>query len=522
VDIRKGFADQAADLFDGPFDVVLLASTAQFFVGAAYLLDVLDAVAPMLAADGAVVIADMIDPDAEEHSGLRLPRSFFSNLAGPGGVWSSAQVRDRAPRALAGPLDARYDVVLGRGPAPPGQLRRRRYWTAAALDAVSPDVAIDQASADDLAYVIFTSGSTGEPKGVAVAHRSVVSLIEWVNQRQAVGAEDRLLFVTSFAFDLSVYDMFGSLAVGATLLIAPDDDLAEPSAVAELLIGEEVTFWDSAPAALSAVLPFVPLVSYGRRDRLRLVFLSGDWVPLTLPDEVRTAFPQAGVVALGGATECTIWSNDFPVGTVAPDWPSIPYGKPMTGARYYVLDEHLDERPVGEPGDLYIAGSCLALGYLGDPALTAAKFIPDVATGEAGGRMYRTGDRARWLADGNLQFLGRSDDQVKVRGYRIELAEVQAAIGRCPGVREAVVAAPPGESGPELVAFFVPALPGAATAEQVRAALAETLPPWMVPGRLISVPEFPRSATGKVSRDLLLREYRADAAAAVIAAQDAP
>lgn len=508
VELHQGFADQVGGLVDGPFDLAVLASTVQFFPGVAYLLDVLDGLARLVVPGARVILADLIDPEREAHSGLRLPRACYASLAG--GDWAGVEVLERGQGLLVELLDARFDVVLTRGAAPAGAAGptgTRRYWTTAAL----PDPAaarINPAAPDDLAYVIFTSGSSGEPKGVAVRHRSVVNLIGWVNERREVGPGDRLLFVTSFAFDLSVWDMFGVLAAGAAVVVVPDEVLAEPDEVAELLVEHDVTIWDSAPAALSAVLPYVPLVGTGRRDRLRLVQLSGDWVPVTMPAEIRAEFPAARLVVLGGATECTIWSNDYEVGVVSPDWPSIPYGTPMWNARYYVLDEALDHRPVGEPGDLYIAGECLALGYLGDPRLTAAKFLPDGCGGPPGARMYRTGDRARWLPDGTMQFLGRLDDQVKIRGYRIELGEIQAALNRCDGVREAVVLAPSSAGGRELVAFFVPAA-GAAGADPdaVRRALDGVLPPWMVPARVLPVPAFPRSPTGKVDRVALLADW---------------
>ena len=324
-----------------------------------------------------------------------------------------------------------------------------------------------------IAYVIFTSGSTGVPKGVMVQHRPVINLIQWVNRTFGVGPGDRVLFVTSLAFDLSVYDVFGMLAAGGTVRIASDAEAHDPEALARILGQEPITFWDSAPAALAQVVPFLPAAAAAENDRshLRLIFLSGDWIPLPLPGAMREAFPNAEVIALGGATEATIWSNVFPVGELAPHWVSIPYGRPIPNARYHVLEAGFEPCPIGVPGDLHIGGDCLSFAYAGDPELTASKYLPDPWNGEPGGRLYRTGDRARFLPDGTIEFLGRIDHQVKIRGFRIELGEIEAALLAHPAVRDAVVAAR-AEDGPRsekrLVAYVVqdPAYTGEADEEE--------------------------------------------------------
>src|SRR5262249_39208991 len=272
-----------------------------------------------------------------------------------------------------------------------------------------------QHTPDAVAYVIYTSGSTGKPKGVVVRHRAAVNTLDWVNRTFGVGPKDRLLFITSLSFDLSVYDIFGILGAGGSIRIADEHELKDPAQLAEILRTESITVWDSAPAALQQLTPFFdqapPSLS------LKLVMLSGDWIPVTLPDQVRDAFPNAKVMALGGATEAAIWSNWFPVAAVDPAWPSIPYGKPIRNARYHILDSNLQPVPVGVPGELHIGGLCLADGYLNRPELTAVRFIPDPF--EPGERLYKTGDLARYMPDGNIEFLGRIDHQVKVRGFRV-------------------------------------------------------------------------------------------------------
>src|SRR6185436_19594695 len=349
---------------------------------------------------------------------------------------------------------------------------------------------------DDLAYVIFTSGSTGTPKGVMVRHRPVVNLIRWAHRTFAFSPEDRVLFVTSLSFDLSVFDVFGLLAAGGSIRIATEEEIRDPERLLEALAEEPITFWDSAPAALEQTVPFLSSLLDGSdpraRPALRLVFLSGDWIAVTLPDRIRGRFPGARVVSLGGATEATVWSNVFPIESVDPAWTSIPYGRPIANARYHVLDDRLTPCPVGVPGDLYIGGACLADGYAREPELTAHKFIPDPWGTAPGARLYRTGDRARYRPDGNLEFLGRRDHQVKIRGFRIELGEIEAALSALAGVREAVVVA----REERLVAYVA----GDADADALRQALRERLPDYMVPAAFVTLAALPLTPNGKVDR----------------------
>ncbi|HSF41151.1 MAG TPA: non-ribosomal peptide synthase/polyketide synthase, partial [Thermoanaerobaculia bacterium] len=358
---------------------------------------------------------------------------------------------------------------------------------------------------EDTAYIIFTSGSSGTPKGVVLRHRPVVNLIRWVNDTFAVGEDDRVLFITSLCFDLSVYDIFGLLAAGGTVRVATRDQVRDPRRLLGLLCTEPITFWDSAPASLQQLVPFLDEVPEGAAAcRLRRVFLSGDWIPLGLPDAVRGAFPAARVIALGGATEAAIWSNSFPVGAVGRDWASIPYGRPIRNARYHVLDSRLEPCPVGAPGDLYIAGDCLAAGYAREPGLTAERFLPDPWSSRPGGRLYATGDRARYRADGNLEFLGRRDQQVKIRGFRIELGEIESVLGQHPEVREAVVVVREDEPAHRrLVAYLVPRQQPAPPPQELRHFLAQRLPDYMLPVAFVDLEAWPVTANGKLDRRAL-------------------
>ncbi|MDR6594684.1 amino acid adenylation domain-containing protein [Saccharothrix longispora] len=365
-----------------------------------------------------------------------------------------------------------------------------------------PTPVVDQ---HDLAYVIFTSGSTGTPKGVAVRHRALLNLLNWCGRTFAFGPADTGLMVTSLGFDLSVFDLFGLLGCGASVYVADETQLRDPAVLLDLLRTEPITFWNSAPTTLAQVMPLLADLRGGDpgTDSLRLVFLSGDYTPLSLPDELRRVFRGAEVVSLGGATEATVWSNYHRVDQVDPEWRSIPYGRPIDNARYYVLDERLDPAPVGVEGDLYIAGECLAVGYLGMPALTAARFVADPFSPEPGGRLYRTGDRALYRPDGVMVFLGRADGQVKVRGFRVELGEVEHALRGHPGVKDVVVlvrADPGGDR--RLVAYVVPT-GGPVTTAELRAHAARTLPDYMLPNAVVPLAVFPATANGKLDRDAL-------------------
>lgn len=387
------------------------------------------------------------------------------------------------------------------------------------LDNGAP-VATDSASDPDaLAYVIFTSGSTGHPKGVMVRHRPVSNLIDWVNRTFDVGPSDRLLFVTSLCFDLSVYDLFGILTAGGCVRIATEQELDDPRQLRHVLETEHITFWDSAPAFLHQLLTRAPgnnaltalrvkSIPGNERDQtdlesLRLVFLSGDWVPLSSPDQIRDRFPCAKVVALGGATEATVWSNWYEVQDVDPAWSSIPYGRPIQNARYYILDTDGHPCPAGKPGELYIGGECLAEGYANDIERTQSQFVADPFFGLPGGRMYRTGDLAQWQSDGLIELLGRTDRQVKINGYRVELAEVEAALRSMDGVDEAVVCLVKNPKGStNLVAHLAAAEEIDPTS--VRRGLRHRLPSYMVPAQIRQHDALPLTINGKVDRDALL------------------
>ncbi|PDP87385.1 non-ribosomal peptide synthetase, partial [Glycomyces fuscus] len=350
--------------------------------------------------------------------------------------------------------------------------------------------------ADASAYVIFTSGSTGEPKGVEVTHRSATNTVADVCARFGIGADDRVLAVSALDFDLSVFDVFGLLGVGGAIVVPGEEQRRDATAWCAAVREHGVTVWNSVPV-LAQMLLEAATGAQESLSGLRVVMVSGDWVPLDLPRRTRETAPGCRFVAMGGATEAAIWSNYEEVSEAAPDWPSIPYGRPLSGQRFRVVGPDGRDRPDWVPGELWIGGAGVAVGYRGDPSTTAARFVTD----EQGVRWYRTGDQGRYRPDGRLEFLGRDDQQVKIRGHRLELGEVEAAARAHPRVGTAAVVVTPAPA-PRLVAF-VTVTEGGAVPESLRDFMAERLPEHAVPAHLVAVPRMPLNANGKIDRTAL-------------------
>ncbi|NJM86437.1 MAG: amino acid adenylation domain-containing protein [Hydrococcus sp. RU_2_2] len=353
---------------------------------------------------------------------------------------------------------------------------------------------------EDIAYVIYTSGSTGTPKGVIIDHRGAVNTILDMNRRFRVGIGDRLLALSSLNFDLSVYDIFGTLAAGATIVIPEANKTKEPSHWTELIRQQQVTIWNSVPALMQLWIDYLNSPSVEKElGSLRLVLLSGDWIPLSLPKQIKSFFPEAETISLGGATEASIWSIFYPIQHIEANWQSIPYGYPMTNQRWYVLDENLQSRPVWVTGQLYIAGVGLAKGYWQNPEKTNASFIIHPDTGE---RLYRTGDLGRYLPNGAIEFLGREDYQIKIRGFRVELGEIESTLASDPRVRQAVVIAVGRQESKYLVAYVVAATESTSDRD-LRKFLAQRLPEYMLPHQIIFLNSLPLTANGKIDRKTL-------------------
>ncbi|PYP84883.1 MAG: non-ribosomal peptide synthetase [Blastocatellia bacterium AA13] len=354
-------------------------------------------------------------------------------------------------------------------------------------------------TADDLAYVIYTSGSTGQPKGVMITHRSAVNTIVDINSRFGVGTNDRVLALSELTFDLSVFDIFGALAAGATIVVPNSDGVRDPSHWLHLVRREEVTIWNSVPALMEM------MTAYCASDDipplpLRLVLMSGDWIPVKLPNLIKRIAPDVELISLGGATEASIWSIFFPIEQVDERWKSIPYGRPLKNQWFYVLNEHMQCCPVWVPGELYIAGDGLAQGYWRDERKTCEAFVVHPVTGE---RLYKTGDIGRCLPDGNIEFMGRRDSQVKIQGYRIELGEIEAALAQHPAVESCVVKATGSAgAGRRLVAFVI-TKGYAPTGLEMSRFLQEKLPSYMIPSAFVPLDSLPLTANGKIDRAAL-------------------
>lgn len=355
---------------------------------------------------------------------------------------------------------------------------------------------------DKLAYVIFTSGSTGVPKGVAIQHAAANNTLVDINHRLNVGPGDTAFAISALSFDLSVYDIFGLLSVGGRLVIPSEKQRYQPDAWFALMLEHQVTLWQSAPALFELLMQYVEREKIKPNHRLGRVMLSGDWIPVNLPQRCHRWVPDCRFISAGGATEAAIWSIIYEVEKGAAFQQSIPYGKALANQVFYILDEQLIPVPVGIVGELFIGGVGLSLGYCNDPDRTAERFIRHPVTGE---RLYRTGDLGRWLADGNIEFRGRIDSQVKINGYRVELGEIESTVMDFGAIKQCLAIKSTGEQE-RLIAYYVSDAP--VDHPRLLAHVQDRLPVYMVPAAFIFLPVFPLNASGKVDRQRLpLPEY---------------
>lgn len=306
-----------------------------------------------------------------------------------------------------------------------------------------------------LAYVIFTSGSTGKPKGVMIDHHGAANTILDINRRFKINQSDCVLALSSLTFDLSVFDIFGILGAGGTVTMPREAELRDPKAWVHYIIEKKVTVLNAVPALVQLIVEEFERSSVTFPPHLRLVMMSGDWIPITLPERIRRiSSSDCQIVSLGGATEVSIWSVYHEIAEIRPEWVSIPYGRPLENQTVYVLQSDFNLSPEWVPGELYIGGSGVAKGYWNDSVKTQERFVVNPKSGET---LYRTGDRARLLPNGELEFLGRLDSQVKIQGYRVELGEIESALLQCPAIDQCAVAVHQDAQGNnKLVAYVVP------------------------------------------------------------------
>lgn len=350
---------------------------------------------------------------------------------------------------------------------------------------------------DSLAYIIYTSGSTGKPKGVMIQHLAACNTIVDLNNKIALNEADRLIGISSVCFDLSVYDIFATFSKGASLVLV--EDPRDCSEMAYLLDRYKVTIWNSVPVIFSMVVHHLTERNEQYKFELRQVLLSGDWIPVDLWETVRTVFGKIKMMSLGGATEASIWSIYFNIDAVDPRWKSIPYGLPLKNQTMYVLNFALELCPADVIGEIYIGGAGVAAGYCGDEEKTRNAFICHQKLG----RIYKTGDMGVLRKEGYIEFFGRVDNQVKIRGYRVELGEIESAVKRVKGIKEAVVSFMTGGAGnKQLAAYYVPEQDEIA-AEAIKVVIGKFLPDYMMPQYFVPIQVVPLSANGKIDRSKL-------------------
>jgi amino acid adenylation domain-containing protein len=363
------------------------------------------------------------------------------------------------------------------------------------------------------AYVLFTSGSTGRPKGVMVPHRALAHHMLWMQSCYPLGEDDCVLQKTPIGFDASVWEFFAPLLAGGRLALAPAGEHRDPVRLVERLRAERVTVVQVVPALLKMLLEQPGFAAC--RD-LRRVYCGGEALEERVKEKFRELLPEVALINVYGPTETTIQvsSQAFLPG----EEHAVSIGRPIHNARLYVVDDRLEPLPIGVPGELLVGGRSLARGYLDRPDLTAERFLPDPFGEAAGGRLYGTGDLVRWRSTGELEYLGRIDQQVKVRGFRVELGEIEAVLGSHPAVRKGVVEVRGEGEERRLVAYAV-AAEGSLPEAALRAWLLERLPDYMVPAVFVELAALPLSPSGKIDRKALPEPTLSEAADRFLAAR---
>jgi len=353
-----------------------------------------------------------------------------------------------------------------------------------------------EARGADLAYRIYTSGSTGKPKGVDVRRDALDNIIHSVGAHCDVDASDVWLGVTSISFDIAALEIFLPLSIGACCVLATEGDVADPERLQQLIVDSDVSVMQATPATWQILV----LADFQAGRRPLKIITGGEALPAPLASQLVSRSDQVWNVY--GPTETTIWSSIHRLGD---DDGEVPIGKPLANTSFYVLDEQLNRVPIGAQGGLFIGGAGLAIGYAGQPALTAAQFVPDPYSATPGARMYRTGDRVKFRHDGALVYLGRADNQTKIRGFRVEPDEVEACMLRHPDIAQAAVKVWPAANGSNQLSAYLklrdPQRP--VSAEAMRAHVSRSLPSYMVPGTFMELEHWPLTANGKLDRRAL-------------------
>lgn len=350
----------------------------------------------------------------------------------------------------------------------------------------------------DLGYIIFTSGSTGAPKGVCITHGAAMNTINSISNIHKISHTDSVLAISSLSFDLSVFDIFGMLTQGGKIVLPTEEERVDPRAWKTLLIENRISVWNSVPAIMNILVEYIEKTGECEVF-LKWVFLSGDWIPLMLPEKIKELQKNIRLISLGGATEASIWSNYFEVKEVEESWKSIPYGYPLPNQQFFVLDMFGRRCPDWVKGKLYISGKGLAEGYLNDSALTNRVFFWKDNLGK---RLYDTGDFGRYQNRGILEFLGREDTQVKINGYRIEIAEIKRALKEIGYVKSSIEILGKDMENKQLVAFCES---NDLNEFEVKNKLRERLPEYFIPTRIYGLDSLPITTNGKIDHDTLIK-----------------
>lgn len=349
-------------------------------------------------------------------------------------------------------------------------------------------------SRQHLAYVIYTSGSTGEPKGAMNEHRAVSNRLQWMQEQYRLGSEDRVLQKTPFSFDVSVWEFFWPLSVGACVVVARPQGHRDADYLQQLIGRMSITTLHFVPSMLSV---FLDRLQRGSCGSVRRVICSGEELPVALQERCLRELPRVLLSNLYGPTEAAVDVTSWECAAEEGAW-RVPIGRPIANTRMYILDEYGEAVPVGVRGELYIAGKAVGRGYLGRAGLTAERFVPDPRG--RGERMYRTGDLGRYLGDGRIEYLGRNDHQVKIRGLRIEPGEIEALLSRHPQVREAAVVTQNDKSVGKRIIAYVTLREPAPSAAALREQLQQILPQYMMPSAVVPLESMPHTVSGKVDR----------------------
>jgi amino acid adenylation domain-containing protein len=353
----------------------------------------------------------------------------------------------------------------------------------------------------DLIYTIYTSGSTGNPSGVMIEHIGLGNAIMSTNNTYHMGENDSIIAMTPLHHDMSVYDIFGMLSAGGKIVIPDEKVRKEPALLADLLLKERVSIWNSVPSLIDVFVDYISEKPDKIPSFLRYVFLGGDWISIETCKKLFKLINNLTIISVGGPTETTMWNIWFPFKKVDNSWNKIPYGVPIHNTKYYIFNNIMEDCPIWVPGRIYSSGIGVARGYQNDENKTKNRFVYHPKTKE---RLFDSGDLGYYLPDGNIAILGRADNQVKINGIRIEIEEIEIVLKKCPGVDNSAVVLDDSMGMNRIIAFVVGEV---LIVESIIEYLRKKLPEYMLPKDIIIVPEILLSANHKVDRKRMIKEY---------------